>query len=97
MIFLFVQSRWIEIKSEKVSLGIVVDKPYEISDEKLNGLKNDCGKLDIFNLGTYRLTIYNETDQVVFCGTDSMRPPRVSTTKYVTVNNVTGNITVEVW
>ena len=86
-----------QIKSEKVSLGIVVESPYQISDEKLEYLKNDCGKLDIFNLGTYRLRIYNSTQQAVFCGTDSLKPPRVSTTKYITVNNETGNITVEVW
>ncbi len=86
-----------EIKTEKLYVGMVVNRSYEISKEKVNDLKENCERLDIFELGTYRLRIYNSTSLMLICGTESLRPPRVFVNKRVLVNNDLGNITMEVW
>ena len=77
--------------------GIITNQPYNFSKQKVYNLNQSCDNLNVFNLGNYRLKIYNSTNLLLFCGTDTLRPPKVFVIKYVSVENDYGNITLEMW
>ena len=73
--------------------------PYNLSIEKIKALNNTrinnfCVLMDGFNLGGYRLTIYNSTNNLLFCGSVGYVNIMVSSTKKVFINGDTGNITL---
>ncbi len=86
-----------EIKSEKIAVGLIAEKPYRISEIKIGDISQDCDILDIFELETYRLRVYNSTDLLLFCGTETLRPPKVVVSKKVFIGNNLGNVTLELW
>lgn len=86
-----------EIKSTVTKVGIITSKPYIVSQEKVYNLSQSCDNLNIFDLKTYRLKVYNSTNLLLFCGTDSMKPPRIFVSKYVWIGNDLGNVTLEMW
>ncbi|OGI12210.1 hypothetical protein A3K64_02665 [Candidatus Micrarchaeota archaeon RBG_16_36_9] len=87
-----------EIKTDIIKIGIITDKPYIVSQEKVYNLSQNCNNFDItFNLKDYRLKIYNSTHLLLLCGIQSSKPPRVFVIKSVLIENELGNITLEVW
>jgi hypothetical protein len=86
-----------EIKTDIIRFGLISNQPYNVSKEKVYGLSQDCSNLDVFNLGTYRLKIYNSTNLMLLCGTDTLTPPKIFVSKYVLIENDTGNVTLELW
>jgi len=87
-----------EIKREIIRSGLIAKYPYNVSKEKVDNLKQNCDRMNIFfGIRSYRLKIYNSTDLLLFCGTDTLKPPKVFVSKYVLVENDSGNITLEMW
>ena len=83
----------------KIILENITDKPYVVSKDKIYDLNQSCDDLDTLDLGTYRLKIYNLSDLLLFCGSETLKPPKIFIIRYVSfVNeNDLGNITLEVW
>lgn len=74
------------------------DTPYELSKSKIDALKTDnCSLLERLNLGGYRLTIFNSTSQLLFCGFVGVSTVQVKVTRAVYIDNDFGNITLELW
>ncbi len=71
--------------------------PFALSKQKINQLQNNCGLLDIYNLGEYSLVIYNETHRILFCGYSLAQTPITIVTRYVFVDNGIGNVTLKLW
>jgi len=86
-----------EIKTEKIIVGLITKQPYNVSQQKIDELNQDCDRLNAFDIKTYRLKIYNSTDLLLFCGFDSLKPPVVSVSKIVLIENNLGNITLDLW
>lgn len=90
---------------ENVKRVGLADNPYTLDKNKVLSLNQNCsGTADIyknllgnFNLNAYRLKIYNSTNQVLFCGFDSLEPPAVIEIRYIFIDNDFGNITLELW
>lgn len=81
-----------------LSEGILADEPYKLNRDKINMLSRDnCGLLDNYDLGQYRLTINDYASQILFCGSKSLGPPVVSITRTVFVDGNYGNITLEMY
>jgi len=80
-----------------VETELISNKPYKLSKEKVNNLNQNCDLLNNFSLETYRLKIYNSTDLLLFCGFDSLKPPKVFVMKYVIIEDDLGNMTLELW
>ncbi len=76
---------------------MLANRPYNLSEEKVEDLNENCDMLDKFDIDPYRLRIYKSTELVLFCGIDSLKPPKVSIMKYILVGNVLGNLTLELW
>jgi hypothetical protein len=72
-------------------------KPYSLSIDKIDKLETDCNLLDNFTLESYRLKIFNSTDQILFCGYDSLEPPIALEIKYVEIEGDYGNVSLELW
>jgi len=72
-------------------------KPYSLSTNKISELSSDCNLLDNFNLSSYRLKIYNSTNQLLFCGYDNLEPPTALEVKYVVIEDDYGNVSLEMW
>jgi len=85
--------------------GLVYNQPYNLSKNKILNLSYNCSNtadlygnlLWNFNLKAYRLKVFNSTDQILFCGFDSLEPPLVIETRYIFVDNDFGKITLEMW
>lgn len=84
--------------------GLAYQKqPYNLSSEKifvLNKTRDSYGRcllLENFSLGSYRLKIYNSTNEMLFCGYPSIAEITISLTKSVFIENQHGNITLEIW
>lgn len=75
----------------------LADQPYKLSKSKVNVLKDNCDLLENFNLGGYRLLIYNSTHRVLFCGIESLDPVTAIMYRYVFIDQNFGNVTLEVW
>lgn len=90
-----------KIKANVTRVGLAVYKPYNpynISQSKVSRLYSNCDFLDNFDLGAYRLKIYNSTrNQILFCGYDSLEPPTVMETRYVYIRGDFGKVTLELW
>lgn len=86
-----------EIKTERIMVGLISKQPYNISEEKIDGLKQNCDRLNAFDFKTYRLKIYNSTDLLLLCGTETLKPPIVSVSKNILIENNLGNITLDLW
>jgi hypothetical protein len=71
--------------------------PYMLSVSKINRLRSNCELLNNFYLGSYRLKIYNSTNQLLFCGYETLEPPRSIETRYVKIGNDYGNVSLELW
>ncbi|NIM46698.1 MAG: hypothetical protein GTN40_00885 [Candidatus Aenigmarchaeota archaeon] len=80
-----------------VESELLANEPYNLSKEKIENLNQNCGLLDNFGIESYRLKIYNSTDLMLFCGIDSLKPPKVFVMKYVIIENDSGNTTLELW
>jgi len=72
-------------------------EPYSLSDTKIDKLNSNCTILDEKDIGAYRLTIQDDSGEVLFCGSPSVSPTRVSITRSVWLEDHYGNLTVEVW
>lgn len=72
-------------------------QPYNLSKPKITALDNDCGLLENLNLGGYRLTIYDSSTRLLFCGYVGVSPITTTVTKSVLIEGQYGNITLEVW
>lgn len=78
-------------------------QPYSLSVDKISALNASCGcgcwqnLLWNYNFSSYRIKIYNSTQQVLFCGYESLELPTVMETRYVYINGDLGNITLELW
>lgn len=83
---------WFPIKT----VGLA-DQPDVLSADKIAILNGNCGLLLNFGLNTYRLRIYNSTDLLLYCGTESLSPAKITVSKYVRIGNDLGNITLETW
>jgi len=83
---------WFPIKT----VGLA-DQPDVLSVDKIAALNGNCDLLLNFGLNTYRLRIYNSTNLLLYCGTESLRPAKITVSKYVKIGNSLGNITLEVW
>jgi hypothetical protein len=83
---------WFPIKT----VGLA-DQPDMLSADKIAILNDNCDLLLNFGLNTYRLRIYNSTDLLLYCGTESLSPAKITVSKYVRIGNDLGNITLETW
>jgi hypothetical protein len=83
---------WFPIKT----VGLA-DQPDVLSTDKITALNGNCDLLLNFGLSTYRLRIYNSTNLLLYCGTESLSPAKITVSKYVKVGNDLGNITLEMW
>lgn len=83
---------WFPIKT----VGLA-DQPDALSMDKITTLNGNCNLLLNFGLNTYRLRIYNSTDLLLYCGTESLSPAKITVSKYVRIGNDLGNITLETW
>lgn len=83
----------------KIILENITDKPYVVSKNKVYDLSQNCDDLNTLDLGTYRLKIYNSSNLLLFCGTDSLKPPKIFVSKYISFVDESdlGNVTLEVW
>jgi hypothetical protein len=68
-----------------------------LSSSKIYELNKNCSLMSNFGIDNYRLKIYNSTNLLLFCGTNSLKPAQVVVSKYVMVENDLGNITLELW
>ena len=73
------------------------EEPFVLSSTKIYALNNKCDLLDNFSLGGYRLTVYDDTSQMLFCGYVGISPITTTVTKPVLINGEYGNITLELW
>jgi len=80
-------------------IGLAYNQPYNISKNKVIRLStlNNCTLLNNFDLKAYRLKVYNSTQQILFCGFDSLEPVTVMETRYIFVDGDFGNVTLELW
>jgi hypothetical protein len=83
---------WFPIKT----VGLA-NQPGVLSADKIATLNSNCDLLLNFGLNTYRLRIYNSTDLLLYCGTESLSPAKITVSKYVKIGNSLGNITLETW
>lgn len=89
----------IKLDSSVKRVGLTYNQPYNISKNKVVRLStlNNCTLLNNFDLKAYRLKIYNSTQQILFCGFDSLEPPVAMETRYVFIDGDFGNVTLEMW
>jgi len=78
------------------TIGLVEDKSI-LSKNKIRVLNENCDLLKNFGLNNYRLKVYNSTNLILFCGTDTLRPAKIVVNKYVLIENDVGNVTLEMW
>ena len=71
--------------------------PYNLSVSKINSLRLNCDLLNNFDMGQYRLKVYNSTHMLIFCGSDVLNPPTSVEIRYVKINGDYGNISLELW
>lgn len=88
---------WYDSPENAKRIGLVDRLPYSLSTIKITKLNEDCTLLDYFDLKGYRLKIYQEEQQVLFCGYESLAPPTTIITKNVFIDSTTGNISLELW
>ena len=88
-------SNWEDDAANAKRIGLATS-PYNLSKSKIAKLNETCGLMEKFNLSSYKLTIFNSTDQLLACG---YSPPLVSIPiiKPVFIEGSYGNITLEVW
>jgi hypothetical protein len=84
---------WFPIRT----VGLLDNTSKYLSMEKINALNNSCNFLDNFKIKNYRLKIYNSTSLLLFCGTETLRPAKVMTSKIVLIGSSLGNVTLELW
>ncbi|MFH1473308.1 MAG: hypothetical protein ABIE55_00275 [Candidatus Aenigmatarchaeota archaeon] len=87
-------SNWNPSNVERVGLAY---KPHSLSRNKINMLNTNCDILDNFVLRTYRLTIYNSTDLMLFCGSENLNPAAAFEVEYVEIEGDYGNVSLEMW
>jgi len=75
----------------------LADRPYFLNLNKVTKLNSDCSLLDNMNLFPYRLTVYDSTSRILICGSGSLKPPLVTVTRTIIINNQYGNITLEMY
>ncbi|MFH0929582.1 MAG: hypothetical protein V1818_04525 [Candidatus Aenigmatarchaeota archaeon] len=83
-----------DVGNDRIGLATA---PLELSMVKINNLDANCQLLEDFELGSYRLKIYNSTSMILFCGYEMSSPPRSIETRYVKIGNDYGNVTLELW
>jgi hypothetical protein len=83
---------WFPIKE----VGLA-DQPDILSVDKIANLNANCDLLLNFGMNTYRLRIYNSTSLLLYCGTESLSPAKITESRYVKIGNDFGNITLEMW
>ena len=77
-------------------VGLAIN-PYNLSVSKINSLNLTCDLLNNFDLGSYRLKVYNSTHRLLFCGNEVLEPPTSIEIKYVKIGTDYGNVTLELW
>lgn len=75
----------------------LANQPNVLSSDKIKALNENCNLLYNFNLNNYRLKIYNSTNLILSCGTETLTPAKVIVNKNVLIGNDLGNITLELW
>jgi len=88
---------WYNSPENAKRIGLVDQYPYRLSSAKVTTLKDNCTLLDYFDLKGYRLKIYQEDQQVLFCGYDSLIPPTTMVIRNVYVGDTPGNMSLELW
>jgi len=83
---------WFPIKE----VGLA-NQPNILSVDKIADLSGNCDLLLNFGMNTYRLRIYNSTSLLLYCGTESLSPAKITVSRYVKIGNDLGNITLEMW
>jgi hypothetical protein len=78
------------------------NRPYYLSRNKIFKLNNTrigdtCSLLESYNLGGYRIRIFDSTNEILFCGFAGVSQLTVILTRNVYIDDNLGNITVEVW
>jgi hypothetical protein len=84
---------WFPVKT----IGLLDSNSKSLSNSKISALNASCSLLDNLKIGTYRLTIYNSTSLALFCGSETLKPPRVVVYKNVMIEGNLGNMTLELW
>ena len=91
------ETNWESSVSPKF-IGLAYDnQPYNLSENKIDALNTNCSLLDGYNLGAYRITIQDNTGELLFCGSRSVAQIRIMITRSVWIEDRYGNMTVEVW
>lgn len=91
------ESGW-ESSSSPEWIGLAYDnQPYNLSENKIDKLNANCTLLDDYNLGAYRIIIADSSGELLFCGSESIAPIRITVTRSIWIENRYGNMTVEVW
>jgi hypothetical protein len=75
----------------------LAEKPYSLLKSKITTLNENCNLLSDFGLNDYRLKIYNSTNMILFCGTETLKPATITVYRSIFVDNGFGNITLELW
>jgi len=83
--------------ANRVGLAAPSLLPYTLSKAKVNALQTNCTNLDVFDLGGYRLTIYDDKSQILFCGFRSLESPTAVVIRYVSIEDIEGNVTLEMY
>ncbi len=91
------ETNWESSTSPKL-IGLAYDnQPYNLSENKIDKLNSNCSLLDDYNFGAYRITIQDDSDELLFCGSQSISQLRIMITRSVWIEDRYGNMTVEVW
>jgi len=88
---------WQTLSFNNVNRVGLANQPYNLSKSKINRLNSECDLLNKTELRNYRLKVFNETHLIVFCGSESLEPPKSVSLRYVYVDNGFGNVSLEVW
>ncbi|MCD6477088.1 MAG: hypothetical protein J7K26_02920 [Candidatus Aenigmarchaeota archaeon] len=84
--------------SEDDSIGLIVEpyRFYNPTDLKNNG----CPNLEKYNLGQYRLTLYQsgQDEPIIKCGSNNTLPASIFEVKYISFDdNTYGRMVLEMW
>ena len=89
-------SNW-DLNPENVKRVGLAQEPYILSASKINELNSNCSLIENFDLGSFRIKVYNSTHRMLLCGYDILNPPQTIEVRYVKIGNEYGNISVEMW
>jgi hypothetical protein len=82
--------------SHPQTLGLLDSSSRYLSNTKIDALNMSCDMMDNLT-SNYRLQIYNTSGLILFCGSETLKPPKVIVSKKVLIGLSLGNITLELW